>query len=320
MLNESPAEKAREVPLIRARDDTHASRAARSGELAPVLRGVYAAATAWRALTPWDRYANRVAASVFTHPDEVRFLESAASIHGLPIFGDPGTVHLLGGPAARTRSTIGVQLHVTSEPRQLEVRAGVPVTSLADTVVDVARARHNAIGLAVADAALRLDPSLTVEQLVARNEARASSRGRRHARWALTRASSVPETPLESIDRAVIEWLGFPEPELQVWIGRGSERDRVDKWWPDHRIAGEGDGDLKYDGRFGDPAAVLRERHRRDARLFRNGVRAVPHWGWPEAVSADPLQAILASAGLPVIRPRDARQLFPLPRVLGPSH
>ncbi len=130
--------------------------------------------------------------------------------------------------------------------------------------------------------------------------------------WALTRASALPESPLESVDRAVIEWLGFPDPHLQVWIGA----DRVDKWWPEFGIAGEGDGDMKYDGTLGDTRAALRRRHERDARLFGHGVNAVPHWGWAETVAAEPLAAILRSAGLPLIGPRDTARLHSLRRGL----
>ncbi|MFJ6652019.1 hypothetical protein ACIQLJ_04375 [Microbacterium sp. NPDC091313] len=178
--------------------------------------------------------------------------------------------------------------------------------------MDIARARHHAVGLAVADAALRMDPALRVEHLVAVNESRASSRGRRHARWALVRATSASESVLESVDRAVLEWLGFPEPHLQVWVGG----DRVDKYWRHYRIAGEADGDLKYDGRFGDPREAMRARHARDARLIAAGVSAVPHWGWSETIAADPLAALLLSAGLPLVRPREHAPLQSLRRLM----
>lgn len=308
--SESPRTAAPAV-LFRARDTTHSTRAVRTGRLYPVLRGVYAAGTEWASLAPWDKFLTRVHAAHLRHPDSVFFLEAAAVVHGLPIFGDPGDVHVLGDSERRSRLSAGIHVHTTTEPRALTMVGGLRVPSIADTVVDMARARHPAIALAVADAALRLDPLVSVESLVALNEARASSRGRKRARWVLHRASPLSESPLESVDRAVIEWLGFPEPELQVWIGS----DRVDKWWPAHKIAGEGDGDGKYE-RSSDVRAMLSERHRRDARLIAAGAVSVPHWGWPEALAADPLFALLTTAGLPVVHPRNTAQLSSLARTL----
>lgn len=302
------------VPLIAARDDSHLDRAIRAGELTRVSRGMYTPSAAWSSLAPWERYAARVHAVVRTHPDIPVCLESAAVVRGQSVFGDPGPVHLLGTPDRVTaRRTGDIIFHTTAESREIEMTGGILVTSAVDTAVDLARHRHAAIGLAYADHALRDDPSLTVEQLVARNESRQSSRGRRRARWALHRASALPESVLESLDRAVIEFLGLLEPELQVWVGR----DRVDKWWPSLRIAGEGDGDLKYDGRYGDASQALRQRHVRDARLIAVGARSVPHWGWSEVVAIEPLYAILTTAGVPAIRPRDTASLASLRRAVG---
>lgn len=299
------------IPLIHAHD-IHGTRALRSGAFIRVTRGVYAAAGQWAVLPPWEKYRVRVRAAGLKHPDGVYFLESAAAAHGLPIFGDPVDVHVLDGSLARSRESGGVIVHTTTDERSIQSIDGMLVPDLADTVVDIARARHPAIGLAVADAALRRDPTLTVEQLMALNESRSSSRGRRRARWALHRATSLAESPLESVDRAVIEWLGFPDPQLQVWIGA----DRVDKWWPAFRIAGEGDGDLKYGGTREQSRQALRERHERDARLFGNGAAAVPHWGWSETLAVEPLHAILRSAGLPVVQTRDTPLLFSLRRAM----
>lgn len=284
------------------------SRGVKAGELTRIRRGVYAPSPEWSLLEPWNRYLARVHATLLADPDVILCLESAAALQGYPVIGDPGIVHVLGGANATSRLIEGVMTHSTADEREIVCIDAFAMTNGIDTAVDIARSRHNVLGLVVADAVLHRDPGVTPEMLVARNESRISSRGRRRARWVTHRASPAPESALESVDRAVIEWLGFPDPELQVWIGR----DRVDKWWPDIRVAGEGDGDLKYDGRFGSTADALRERHIRDARLFAAGARAVPHWGWPEAIAADPLHAILTSAGVPVVNPRNHQQLHAL--------
>jgi hypothetical protein len=122
---------------------------------------------------------------------------------------------------------------------------------------------------------------------------------------------------LESISRAVIEWLGFAEPELQVTFrARTGEEDRADFAWRAARLLGEADGDLKYDGRFGSPSVVLRRQSARDNRL-REHVRAIAHWGWTDATAVAPLRGILNGAGLRQTGPEDPAQLTSLTRILG---
>ncbi|WP_405375520.1 MULTISPECIES: hypothetical protein [unclassified Microbacterium] len=186
------------------------------------------------------------------------------------------------------------------------------MTSISETVVDLARSRHPAVALAVADAALRIDRSLTVGHLVAVNEARASSRGRRLARWVLARATPLAETALESVSRAAIEWLGFEEPSLQ-WSVRHDDGsvDRADFRWQSCDAVGEADGRVKYSGRFGDPGAVYVAEKRREDRMRRR-VRGYARWGWREVSVTHELAAILQDAGLRRGRPEQAPPLFSL--------
>jgi hypothetical protein len=170
--------------------------------------------------------------------------------------------------------------------------------------------------LAVADAALRIDASLSPEALVATNEARSTSRGRRLARWPLHRADGTSESTLESLSRAVIEWLGFPDPALQQWfVSRNGARDRADFAWLEAGVVGESDGDVKYDGSSGEPLRLLRDRRDRDARL-REHVRNVTHWSWDDIGDPSRLGRILQSAGLPRVAPEATAQLFALRRLL----
>ncbi|WP_307214835.1 hypothetical protein [Microbacterium sp. SORGH_AS_0888] len=306
------------VPLLRASEIPHPELALARGELAHVRRGVYAPHEQWAGLPPWERYLARVHAVAICIPDVVFCAESAAALRGLPVFGHPREVHVLRDDGADAGVTGDLRIHTASGPREIADLGGYAVTDDGDTAVDLARHRHPAIGLAVADAALRRDPALSVENLVARNEARASSRGRRRARWSLHRANGDAETTLESISRAAIAWLGFPEPELQRWFTAcDGHRDRADMWWPTEQVIGEADGDLKYDGRFGDPVAAMRERRRRDARL-RDHVRSVAHWAWDEVTEFTRLRSILLGAGLRRIQPEDTARLLELRRLLAP--
>ena len=303
------------LPLFRSSDLPHAERGVASGDLVRVRRGILAPASLWWALPPWRRYEARVHAAAITHPGIVFCRESAAAIRGLPVFGEPLEIHVLDTPGATSRSSGGLRLHVTAEDRVVDSRGGILVTSLADTVIDLARGRHGAIGLAVADAALRVDPDLTVEALVARNESRANSRGRRVARWALHRATPLAETVLESVSRAAIEWLGFADPELQVRFQTDGVVDRVDMWWEDARVIGEADGEIKYDGSLRPAAVAIAKEKERDRRLRRHA-SGLGHWGWRDVALIGPLRETLHQAGLRPISAESSRELYGLSSLL----
>lgn len=306
------------VPLMLATQVAHADRRVRDGSLVRVRRGVYTPAVSWRAVKPWQRYLARVHAVALQHPSAVFCHESAASLLGLPIFGDPVTVHLLDDTEATSRLFGGIRVHTTKDERTIGDVGGMLVTSRSATVVDLARSRHEAVALSVANSALRADASLTVEQLVAENESRATSRGRRRARWSLHRASSAPETPLESVSLVLIEWLGFPEPEMQVELPSEEGVDRVDFWWRHRRVVGEADGDIKYDGTLGEPVEQIRAEKARDRRL-RRSADGIAHWGWREVGLVAPVRESLTQAGLRPVRSENAAGLITLTALLHPS-
>lgn len=305
------------IPLLRAAELTHSTRSIRRGEMVPVLRGVYAAASDWHPLPRWERDLARVHAHLLRHPDAVLCLESAALVWGLPVVGQIDAVHVLASDTATSRRVSGVRVHTSAHSdRVVEERGGILLTSPADTCIDIARLRHPAAGLVTADAAIRRG-SAAAAALGALNEDRASARGRRQARWALARADGAAESALESVSRAAAEWWGFPAPELQRWIGSSDDDgDRTDMWWPDIRVAGEADGHLKYDGRFGDPGAALRAREERDRRLRRHGARTVAHWSWADVAEPSGLRDILLSTGLTPNSVPDLHRLSGLGRLL----
>jgi len=306
------------VALLARGDAPHSDRAVRGGELVTVMRGVYADGAAWRALKPWERYLARVHAAALKYPDAAFCGESGAALRGLTVFLEPADVHIVLPPGATSRAMSGVRVHTAERMPTAEEVGGLIVATAAEIAIDIARARHNAIGLAVAGSALRADPQLTAEQLIELNASRLSARGRRHAQWVLDRVTTTPESPLEYVSLAVIEWLGFPQPELQKWIfgAAGEDADRLDCWWEPWRVGGEADGDIKYSGEMGDARTALRERSVRDARLLDRGVAATAHWGWREASATKPLRAALLAAGLPLERPDDTAQLRSLQRIL----
>lgn len=293
------------VPLVLARHRTHPERAARRGELVPIRRGVYVPAGSWCGLAPWERYLARVHAVAVTRPGCVFSHESAAALLGLPVTGEPRDVHVLADESGSGGDRGGLRVHTTRDPREIIEIDGVALTSAAECAIDIARDRRELVGLSVADAVLRAGHVRSADVLVARNEDRASSRGRRRARWSLHRADGASESTLESFSRGTVDLLGYGEPELQAVLGR----DRVDFRWAEDGVIGEADGDLKFDGRFGDAPALLREQRARDARLRAGGARRVVHWGWQDVVEFDRLDGILRSAGVRRLRPADLDRL-----------
>lgn len=308
------------LALLRRSDAPHSDRAVRSGELTAVMRGIYAPSSLWRALAPWERYLARVHAAALRYPGVVFCGESAAALSALPIFLEPREVHIVAPPRVATSRTItGIRIHTAERMPEWNEVGGFALTTGAETAVDIARSRHNAIGLAVASAAMRADARVTRDVLAALNEKRTTQRGRRHARWVIDRATAVPESSLENVSLAVIEWLGFPAPELQQWVlgPDGADDDRLDFWWPTWSVGGEADGDIKYSGNLGDARGALRERSARDARLLDRGIRATAHWAWRDAALSKQLKAKLVATGLPLVDIENTLQLRSLPQALG---
>ncbi|MCT9820480.1 hypothetical protein N3K63_09325 [Microbacterium sp. W1N] len=307
------------VALLRSGDVAHPERALDRGELVRVRPGVYAPASARLRLRPWERYLARVHAVARLRPDAVFCHESAAALLGLPIIGDPRTVHVLVSPADAARQSAGIRSHRTSRLPDVTSAGGLVLTTPGVTAVTIARHRHPAVGLATADAALRRDITLTPAELRADNERRVSSRGRNTARWSLLRADGARESVLESVSAAVMEWLGCPAPDTQrAFVSDAGELDRGDFWWGDIGLVGEPDGEFKYDGRFGDPAQLLSARRERDRRLLRGEARAVAHWGWIEVARVWPLRDLLLGHGLPQVRSTDHAPLLSLMHLLTP--
>ncbi|MER7798155.1 hypothetical protein [Microbacterium sp. NPDC096154] len=305
------------VPLLRQADAAvRLDVAHRRGDVHRVARGVFAPTDPWSRLTRWDRYLARVPAHALTHPDAVFALESAAVLLGVPVAGALDEVHVLSDGTAG-RLVAGVRTHVTRDRRDLRTVDGLILLSPEETAVDLARMRHRAVGLMAADAVRLLDrPHPDV--LIARNEARASSRGRDAARWALSRATPLAESALESVSRAAVEWLGYPPPDLQV-IFRADDGTphRADMYWPDDDVIGEADGRVKYDGTLGDGGKRLwDEKQREDA--LRRRVAGFARWGHEHVMRVDPLDTILRSAGLRHIHPRESGPLLTLRRALTP--
>ncbi len=158
--------------------------------------------------------------------------------------------------------------------------AGLPVTSRARTVVDLARslAYHHAV--AVVDAALRA--GIGRDELETELELARRHRGNARARMAVDFGDGRAESPGESWSRVQMAALGLPMPKLQTefFDVHGKLVARVDFDWEEYGVVGEFDGDIKY-GRLLKPGqdvnTVVRKERAREERIRRQD-RWVIRW------------------------------------------
>jgi hypothetical protein len=222
----------------------------------------------------------------------------------LPIFGEPTHIHVLSSDG-RSWTEGDVIVHGHTDGREVMDAAGQSVTSVADTAVDLARVLPPAFALAVVDAAARMLPAGGVAlDVSARGRAQSNRRGVRQLDWVQARAADESESAGESVSRAVIEWLGYEEPELQREFSYEGVTDRSDFYWCRPRIIGESDGYGKYGA--DDPEAMkahfIREKKREDRLRRHEGGFA--RWDWGDTMRFEPLDGKLRDAGLAPLYPR----------------
>jgi hypothetical protein len=255
------------------------------GNLTPVRRGAYIAAR-----IPDRATMHRLQVMAAMHdlaggtvPSHV----SAAVLHGLPTWGMP-TDRLTVTKARRSGGRVSRRLHsytASLAPEEIVSVDGVPVTTVARTIVDLARTVSFESSVVAADAALAR--CLVTDEELAAALIRATGwpgvpRARRVVAFADGRAESVGE----SRSRVAIFRAGLPTPVPQ-WEVRdvdGRLVGRVDFGWPELHLVGEFDGRVKY-GRLLRPGqtsadAVFEEKIREDA--VRAEQLTVVRWTWDE--------------------------------------
>jgi hypothetical protein len=207
--------------------------------------------------------------------------ETAAIIHGLHLLHDPPQsvitlTHPRGGRGTRA-SRYGVRLHVADLPAgDVVSRFGVPVTSVARTVADLARRGTFQEGVVVTDSALHARLA-TRADLNAVITSCAGWPGLSRARRAIAFGNERSESVLESLARVIMHDAGLPAPELQVELrdDYGALVARVDFLWPRYRTVGEADGAVKYE-KYG---LTARQQLERDRKIRAVGYDMV-HFDW----------------------------------------
>ena len=181
----------------------------RQGVLVPVGRGVYARAAlvAAAAREPGGEHTLRVAAALaVAGPQIVGSHRSAAVIHGLDLLGQgPARVALtrpLGAGGSRTARP-GVIMHTATLPAQhVTASRGVPVTSVARTVADLARTSSFRAGVVAADSALHRKQTSKAELRSVLTDCRGWC-GIQQARRVVAFSDARSESAFESISRVV---------------------------------------------------------------------------------------------------------------------
>ncbi|MFC4949477.1 hypothetical protein [Pseudonocardia sp. GCM10023141] len=256
-----------------------------AGGLTPVRRGAYiigglpAAAELRHALRVQAAVDHLADAAVVSHV-------SAAVLHGLPVWGIALDTVQVTKPR-RSGGRCGREVHVYTASLasdEIVVAEGVDATSVARTVVDLARTSGFEQAVAVADAALHAELVSAAEldaALVRATGWPGVPQARRVLAFADARSASVGE----SRSRVAIARAGLPTPVLQ-WqvIGRSGWVADVDFGWPKLRTVGEFDGEIKY-GRLLKPGqsasdVVFAEKQREDA--IRDEDLGVVRWIWAD--------------------------------------
>lgn len=271
-----------------------------------VRRGAYCLREIWETLTPEHRHILAIRATI----RQVRgpFLVaggSAAAIHGLPYASrDLQDVTLLvpyaGGGSSEPRVRRTSLAFASAEPWAVE---GIPVTTLARTVVDLARTLEFGRAVAVADRAQwrKADVRLTRDALFTELERARFPRGARAAERVVRFSTHLSDSVGESEARSAIHRLGFEVPVLQQRWHDAEGQMESDFYWESVDTVGEFDGKVKYtrdEYTHGDPSAVVWREKRREDRL-RRLASGVIRLVTDDVRNPVALARILSDAGIP---------------------
>lgn len=210
-----------------------------------VRRGVYADRVLWDEL---DEYAGQPlarawAAHLTIGVEHVMSHDSAAHAWGLPVvLAGPPLIHITRPGVWGSRTEHGVKHHLAMQAPEVGTSAGLPVTGLARTAMDLAREHGVACGAAAADRAMRWG--------VIRDDFDEVLAGMRcwpgvtRARRAALVADPGADTPGETLTRLMLLEMGIGTPVTQfpVPVGGGTA-------WCDLRVGRhifEFDGRRKY--------------------------------------------------------------------------
>ncbi len=281
-------------------DDHALQRMCNQGDLARVRPGVYA--------TPGDaatdittRHVIAVhAAMAKQRTNAVVSHVSAAAIHGLPLWDlSLAQVHLTQPGTAGGHTTRRRHQHMAHlSPAQVTEVGGLPVSTVARTIVDLARTVQFDRAVAVGDAALN-NAMTTVDELLTEIERLPGRSGAKRARAAVLAMDPRSESIGESWSRIVMDRAGLPPRDLQRVIRvNGDLLGRADYFFDEHGIVGEFDGRVKYSRQIDDPrdpGEIAWDEKKREDRLRDAGLE-VMRWTWADLAAPHRLLSLFDSA------------------------
>lgn len=258
----------------------------RHGVLVPIGRGSYvkpSVAREFNVLPNGDHMLRAAAALAHNGPSCAVSHRSAALLHNIDLVGGQlADVTITTWDGGRRGRRHGVHTYASALPAADVTRKfGLPVTTAARTVVDLARTLPYPEGVVAADSALHQGLTTSVELWHLADKIRLR-RGGERANRVVHFADARAESPLESLARVIFDEAGLPQPELQVRITSADNQfiGRVDFLWRMHKLVVEVDGAAKYDE---DPRRA-RAQLWRDKALRRAGYQVL-HFNWPEVTA-----------------------------------
>jgi hypothetical protein len=226
-------------------------------------RGVYAVGHRRLSRMGWW-----MAAVLACGPDAVLSHRSAAVLWGI-LENSPASIEISAPRQLAGRA--GVRVHTASlAGDERTVEAGIPVTTVARTLLDLAAVLQlHQLNRALERAeALRLAGPTPLVALVARHRGR---RGAARLRQALEQGRVLPAVTKSELERRFLTFLekaGLPRPRTNVWLEIAGEWIEVDCVWSEQRVI------VELDSRAYHQTGAAFERDReRDRRLLAAGWR-----------------------------------------------
>lgn len=301
-------------------------RLVRQGVIQRIRRGVLVLSSALEGLSAWERQGlivRAVGLELAATPESKLALshESALAIHGLPYYGEDGSVHLVRTDGARGHREGLVHVHGPVDPGRTSVVEGLRVVDPVVAALQVAAAHGAEAGVVALDGVLHRarqqdaaagGSDLGTALAEAGQQIEAVLDGYTRVPAAVRRAVELADGRSESAGESRSRWLvlslglGGCTPQFAVWdddvlVARADLK--LDRW----RVLLEFDGGLKYT----DPAVLRAEKDRED-RLRRLGYEVVRiRWSdlaHPEVLRRrifDAIERAQARAALDAMRERN---------------
>jgi predicted transcriptional regulator of viral defense system len=229
-----------------------------AGRLTRLHRGVYAVGHGRLTLR-----GHWMAAVLAYGPTAVLSHRSAAALYGIRPDNRPKTDITLPSPSARRRPGIDVHRSTTLDPKDITTVDGIPCTTLARTLLDLAEVvDRRGVQKAVDQAeVLRIFDLRATDDVLSRAAGRRGAAVLRHV-LAEYDGPTLTDKELEERFFVLCRDASVPEPEVNVWITLGDAGSyKADFMWRSERLIVETDGWGTHGTRTAFESDRRRDRH-----------------------------------------------------------